>query len=106
MTKHVQKDTYYAVIFTAKQATKNEGYEKLAKEIYDLVQTQKGFIGFESVNDNKNEISVSYWETMEDIRAWSMNEHHSIAIKAGKEKWYDSFTVRICEVKREYAFGF
>lgn len=72
MTKHIKKDPYFAVIFTAKQS---------------------------------NEISVSYRETMEDIRTWSMNEHHSIAIKAGKERWYDNFTVRICEVKREYAFG-
>lgn len=58
-----------------------------------------------STAKQSNEISVSYRETMEDIRTWSMNEHHSIAIKAGKERWYDNFTVRICEVKREYAFG-
>lgn len=105
MTKHIKKDTYYAVIFTAKKAKNLEGYEELAKDIHKLVQTQKGFISFENVDNNNNEISVSYWESMEDIKAWSINEHHSVAIKNGKEKWYDSFTVRICEVKREYAFG-
>ena len=105
MTKHVEKDTYYAVIFTAKQSDNTEGYEAMVKQMNDFVKTQKGFIGADSVSQNKNEITVSYWDTMEDIRAWSMNERHVAAKKGGKERWYDSFTVRICEVKREYAFG-
>ena len=104
MTKHVQKESYYAVIFTAKQSDNTEGYEEMVKKMNAFVKSQKGFISFENVADNQNEISVSYWESMEDIRAWSMNERHQEAQKGGKEKWYDSFTVRICEVKREYAF--
>ena len=106
MTKHVQKDTYYAVIFTAKQSDNTEGYAEMLAKMSELSKNQKGFIGIESVQEDKSEITVSYWETMEDIRAWSMNERHAEAKDGGKDKWYDNFTVRICEVKREYAFGF
>ena len=104
MTKHIQKDSYYAVIFTAKQSNNTEGYTEMVNKMSEFVKSQKGFIGFESANENKNEITVSYWESMEDIRAWNANERHEEAKKGGKVKWYDSFTVRICEVKREYAF--
>jgi len=105
MTKHIDKGTYYAVIFTSKQSDDTAGYAEMAKQMNEFVKTQKGFIGMDSLKEGKNGITVSYWETMEDIRAWSMNERHTEAKKGGKEKWYDSFSVRICEVKREYAFG-
>jgi heme-degrading monooxygenase HmoA len=105
MTQHVDKDTYYAVIFTAKKSNNTEGYQEKVAEMAEFVKTQKGFISMDGLSENKNEITVSYWKTMDDIRAWSMNERHAEAKKGGKEKWYDSFSVRICEVKREYAFG-
>jgi heme-degrading monooxygenase HmoA len=104
MIKHVQNDVYYAVIFTSKQTDNTEGYAEMAKEMADFVKIQKGFISSETVKEGANGITVSYWESMEDIRAWSMNERHAEAKKGGKDKWYDSFSVRICEVKREYAF--
>lgn len=105
MTKHVKKEPYYAVIFTSKQSDNTEGYAEMSKKMEELSKIQKGFIGIESVKEGKDGITVSYWESMEDIRAWSMNERHAEAKKGGKENWYDSFSVRICEVKREYAFG-
>ena len=69
-----------------------------------LSKSQKGFIGMDSVQENKNEIAISYWRTMENIKQWSMNEHHAEVKNGVKTQWYDNFTVRICEVKREYAF--
>lgn len=104
MTKHIKKDPYFAVIFTAKKSNFIDGFEEELEKMTNFAKSQKGFIAFEGVVDSKNEITVSYWETMEDIMAWSVNEQHEEAKKEGKEKWYNSFTVRICEVKREYAF--
>ncbi len=105
MTKHIERDTYYAVIFTSKLSIDTLGYKEMAKKMEDLVKTQKGFLGVETVREAQNGITVSYWNSMEDIKNWSINERHAEAKKGGKEKWYDNFTVKICEVKREYAFG-
>ncbi len=105
MIQHIDKDTYFAVIFTAKKSNNTEGYKEMVTKMNEFVNKQKGFIDVTSLSEGNNEITVSYWESMEDIRAWSMNERHAEAKKGGKEKWYDSFSVRICEVKREYAFG-
>ena len=105
MIKHVEKDPYYAVIFTAKFSKDLKGYDKIAEEMLAVAKEQKGFISLESVKEGDKEITVSYWRTLEDIRTWSVNERHAEAKKGGKEKWYDYFTVRICKVEREYSFG-
>ncbi len=104
MTKHIQKDPYFAVIFTSKASNNEDGYAAIAQKMEELAKSQKGFIGIESVKEGQDGITVSYWETLADIRAWNSNERHNEAQKGGKETWYDKFTVRICEVVREYSF--
>ncbi|MCO6500014.1 MAG: antibiotic biosynthesis monooxygenase [Vicingus serpentipes] len=93
---------YYAVIFTS---IKNEDteYEKMAKQILNLVQNQPGFLGIESAREEIG-ISVSYWENLEAIANWKGNFEHQIAQKLGKEKFYKSYKVRICKVERDYDF--
>lgn len=105
MIKHVEKNPYYAVIFTATFSNNLKGYNNMAQELNDLAKEQKGFIGMESVKEDDKEITVSYWRTLEDIKNWSENERHMEAKKGGKTKWYDNFIVRICKVEREYNFG-
>ncbi len=105
MIRHVEKDPYYAVIFTAKFAEDLSGYDKVAKEMLELAKEQTGFISMESVKEAGKEITVSYWRTLEDIKNWNMNERHAEAKAGGKAKWYKNFTVRICKVEREYSFG-
>lgn len=92
---------YYAVIFTANSSANQTGYEAMAEKIYDLVQNQPGFLGVESA-DGDDEITVSYWESLDAIKAWKANAAHGQAQKMGKDQWYDSYRVRICKVEREY----
>ncbi len=49
-------------------------------------------------------ITVSYWESLESIRAWKQQTDHLMAQRWGREKWYSRYTVRICKVEREYSF--
>ncbi len=105
MTQHIQKEDYYTVIFISKQADNTQGYAEMTQKMDELVKIQKGFIGVDSVRDGKNGITISYWDSLESIKSWSMNERHAEAKKGGKEQWYENFTVRICKVEREYAFG-
>ncbi len=96
--------SYYAVIFTSQLSNDTSGYEEMAERMVLLAKSQKGFIGIDSAR-NVTGITVSYWETLEDIRHWKQNAHHLLAQQLGKEKWYKAFTVRICKVEREYTFG-
>lgn len=94
---------YYAVIFTSFLTDESEGYGEMGTEMYELAQKQKGFLGFESVRNGMG-ISISYWETLEDIKNWKANEAHLVAQSTGKAQWYQSFKTRICKVEREYGF--
>jgi heme-degrading monooxygenase HmoA len=95
---------YYAVIFTSKRTEGDQGYGEMADRMMELAQQQEGFIGIESAREEIG-ITVSYWKSMEAIKNWKANAEHKLAQKLGKEKWYESYSVRVCRVEMEYCFG-
>ncbi|MCX5828298.1 MAG: antibiotic biosynthesis monooxygenase [Deltaproteobacteria bacterium] len=93
---------YYAVIFTSIRADGDNGYIETAKQVLELASKQPGFLGFESARQEIG-ISVSYWSSLEAIKAWKENADHRQA--QGRAKgWYMAFRVRVCRVEREYVF--
>ncbi len=98
------KPPYYAVIFTSTQTEDIEDYFEMAQKMEDLAKAQKGFLGIESAR-NQVGITVSYWESLEDIKNWKANSEHLFAQQKGRKQWYDWYKVRICKVEREYEFG-
>lgn len=95
--------SYYAVIFTSIRTEGEDGYAEMAERMEQLAKQQAGFIGMESARDVLG-ITISYWDTLENIRAWKEQSDHLMAQQFGREKWYSRYTVRICKVEHEYAF--
>ncbi|TMM31401.1 antibiotic biosynthesis monooxygenase [Polaribacter aestuariivivens] len=94
---------YYAVIFSTVLADDISGYIEEANRMEELAKQQKGYLGIESAR-NEIGITVSYWQTLEDISAWKNNIEHVEARNLGREKWYKKYQLRICKVEREYGF--
>jgi heme-degrading monooxygenase HmoA len=94
---------YYAVIFTSELNDNAEGYKGVSDRMIELVQQQPGFLGFESAREALG-ITVSYWKDEASILKWSSNLEHQEAQKFGKEKFYKSYSVRVCKVERAYSF--
>ncbi len=94
---------YYAVIFTNTRTAEDKGYSEMAQQMEALAREQSGFMDFESARDNIG-ISVSYWETLQDIANWKANADHLFAQQKGISDWYKWYKVRICLVEREYEF--
>lgn len=102
---------YYAVVFTstrtdatdAQQGGQDDGYAQTASRMVELAQGMAGFLGIESARDGLG-ITVSYWESLEAIRAWRDHPEHARARRRGREQWYETFTTRICRVERTHAF--
>ncbi|MBS1525737.1 MAG: antibiotic biosynthesis monooxygenase [Bacteroidetes bacterium] len=92
---------YYAVIFTSLRTEGDNGYAEMAAEMGELAKQQPGFLGVESAREELG-ITVSYWESLDAIRAWKANERHLVAQKTGREKWYKQYKTRICLVERDY----
>jgi heme-degrading monooxygenase HmoA len=94
---------YYAVIFTSVRTLGDEGYGDMADEMDKLARQQEGFLGVESAR-NEVGITVSYWASVEAIKNWKANARHLFAQQQGREKWYESYKVRICKVEHDYSF--
>lgn len=95
---------YFAVIFTSELNENAPNYESLSNQMVELVQQQPGFLGFESAREELG-ITVSYWKDETSILNWSTNLEHQEAQRLGKEKFYKSYTIRICKVERAYTFS-
>ena len=92
------KPPYYAVIFTSKLSSQNEGYEDMAARMFELAHQQDGFIAFESARQEIG-ITISYWRDLESIRRWRDNAEHREAQRLGRKIWYDSFELHIARVE-------
>jgi len=94
---------YYAVIFTSLRTEVDAGYGAMAEHMVELAAQQPGFLGVESARKGVG-ITVSYWESLEAIRAWKTNAEHLVAQKTGRSDWYRRYKTRIARVERDYGF--
>ena len=91
------------MIFTNLKTDIEEGYAETAQQMVELAKKQKGFLGEESARE-KIGITVSYWESLDDIRAWKKNIEHRKAQELGFKKWYKAFKTRVARVERDNEF--
>jgi heme-degrading monooxygenase HmoA len=94
---------YYAVIFTSIRTSGDKGYGKMADAMLEAAAKQPGYLGVESAREDLG-ITVSYWDSLESIAEWKKDSMHLVAQQAGRDKWYESYKIRICLVERDYEF--
>lgn len=92
----------YIVIFKAKIKAVDSNYFQMAQSLRNKALSQFNCQKFESIAENNFEIALSYWNSLEDIHAWHLDAEHQIAQNIGKERWYESFSVEICEIKKAH----
>lgn len=92
---------YVAVIFTTVRADGDHGYARTAEEMEVLASRQQGYLGVESARDRAG-ITVSYWRTAADARAWKQVAEHLVAQRLGQKRWYRDYRVRVATVERDY----
>ncbi|MFA7241607.1 MAG: antibiotic biosynthesis monooxygenase [Sulfuricellaceae bacterium] len=91
---------YYAVIFTSVRTDGDNGYAEAAKRVLELARQQPGFIGYEAARQEIG-ISVSYWESLEAIKAWKEHPEHR-KVQAMEAVWYGESRIRVCRVEIDY----
>ncbi len=92
----------YAVIFKATINELDEEYFSTAEKLQSLAFSKYGCKDFISYTKDKEEIAISYWDSLEQITAWKKDPKHKIAQDIGIKKWYKSYKVQIVELLREY----
>lgn len=96
----------YAVIFSSKRTAHDaDEYAATSERMVELAAKQPGYVGIDSVrNADGAGITVSYWDSLEAIRAWRDVAEHRAARQMGRERYYESYELRVCSVERGYKF--
>ncbi len=92
----------FVVIFRAKVRVLDEEYSKVANRMRELALSQFGCLEFHAVTEGRDEVALSYWPSEEAIKAWKSHPEHVLAQRIGRERWYESYSVQVAAVTREY----
>lgn len=95
---------YYAVIFTNQLSEDTAGYAEMGDRMFTMAQEHPGCFGAESTRDASGlGITISYWKDEASIADWKANAKHLVAQKAGIERWYSHYELRVARVERAYS---
>lgn len=95
----------YAVIFRAEIDQLDNTYTSTANSLRQLAISEYGCLEFTSVTDDKYEVAISYWNSLEDIKAWKNDSTHQQAQQLGKSTWYSQYSVDITKIVDQHSFS-
>ncbi|KAK9366808.1 hypothetical protein V1509DRAFT_628581 [Lipomyces kononenkoae] len=96
---------YYSVIFTSLLPEHTKEYGETSDKIYELAQTQRGFLAMDSVRDAAGHgVTISYWRTEDDVIKFRKIAEHRHAQQSGRNTFYERYEVRVAKVEKEYAW--
>ena len=103
---------YYAVIFTSRLSFNDTGYAAMGTMLAETAEHQPGYLGMKTtrgadrlgitVSYWKDEASILAWKDEASILAWKGELKHLLAQKAGIERWYEHYELRVARVERAY----
>ncbi len=91
------------VIFRAKIRNLDSEYFKAAAHLREIALNEFGCLEFYSVTEGANEVALSYWPSEENIHAWKSHPEHVAAQALGRDEWYESYSVQVATIDREYS---
>ena len=78
-------------------------YVKTGKKMAEIGQNMPGFISFKQFHAADGEqVTIVEFETDEQQQAWANHPEHLEARKHGREEWFDTYDIAVCEVIRRY----
>jgi heme-degrading monooxygenase HmoA len=92
----------FVVIFRARIRDYDAAYADMAARMRELALAEFGCLEFHALSEGREEIALSYWPSEESIRAWKAHPEHVLAQQAGRERWYETYSVQVARVTREY----
>ena len=94
----------FAVIFKATTKQLDNNYSDMVNNLRQLAFDRYHCIDFIAVTEGNEEIAISYWHTLDDIKQWKQDATHLMAQKLGQEKWYSHYRIQIVEIHKDYQF--
>jgi heme-degrading monooxygenase HmoA len=80
-------------------------YVALVDRMIELAATMPGYISHKGFfADDGERVTIVEFESEEAQRAWRMHPEHREAQRKAREVYYSSYSVQVCELKRESKF--
>lgn len=95
-------DGAIAVIFVSQRNDADEeGYAAAAQAMARLASGQPGYLGHVGTRGADGlGITISYWATQDDARAWRDQADHALVRALGRSRWYDGWQLIVTQVAR------
>lgn len=97
------------VIAIFRSRTRPEADEEAAPlraRMQELAETMPGYILNKSfVAEDGERVSIHYWESEEQLRAFRDHPEHKEIQKFGRTKRYEEYSIYVCEILRESHFA-
>ena len=92
----------HAVIFRATIRELDPEYESTAAHLRHLALTRYRCREFISMRDGDVELSISWWDSLDDFRLWRVDPEHQAAQALGRERWYADCRIEVVEAPRQF----
>ncbi len=98
-----------AVIFEAQpREDQREAYLSIAAALRPELEKIDGFISierFQSLGEPGKILSLSWWRDEPSVARWRQFEQHRAAQRAGRERIFRDYRLRVAEVLRDYGMS-
>lgn len=82
-----------------------EEFDRAAAEMYELAESMPGFISHKVFAAEDGErASIIEFDSSEHLRAWREHPRHLRAQQIGRERFFEEYTLQVCEAPRESRF--
>jgi len=96
----------HVVIFEVEpEAGREQDYLDIAARLRPELEKIDGFISierFRSLSQEGKILSLSFWRDEEAIARWRQQEEHQAAQRAGRDKIFRDYRIRVAAVMRDY----
>ena len=93
------------VLFRSKLVPEPDGYAEMAQEMLAAATSMPGFVDVKAFTAADGErLTVVWWQDEDTLRAWRTHARHLVAQKAGRERWYEYYTLEVAEITRSRQF--
>src|SRR3954470_5150273 len=80
-------------------------YEETAARMVEIVSSIPGFLGMEYGATDGGEIVIARFESHESLAEWRNHPEHREAQQLGRERFFASYRIDVCESVRSYEFA-
>lgn len=100
------RDPMIAVIFEVEpHSGEKQRYLTIAANLKPILEKIDGFISverFQSLNDDRKILSLSFFRDEDAVRRWRNMQYHRDAQSTGREIVFENYRLRVADVIRDY----